>query len=440
MRILMFVLPIVFCTAVGAATPQEALLNNIKQARQSLETTENRITKERIALGEKLRKLEQEVIELRNETAVARRKMDERTLSLTQLEERLASWTEQQDYQRNLLDRYLQQSGYAYSTLEAKSLSEKIALVGDTAAAAQQTLSPQWQTQKLVLPDGAVIQANTLSVGPVTWFIQPEREIGGLASHQNGLLTATSLFDGSAYEQLNTLQHSPAGVLTLDPTLGRAVTKDNASESIIEHVVKGGIWVVPIVLFAFIATAIGLYKVTQLWRLPKQVAITSMKQVRARLKEHGEAAFKGMQQQLLKITLTAPTTRERDDELFMQLQLDKSKLDKWINTVAVTAAVAPLLGLLGTVSGMIETFRMMTAFGSSDPEVISGGIAKALVTTELGLVVAIPALILNAVLSRKAKAYYDGLESFALLLSSEQSDASNDDNAQPVSAKAVGGE
>ena len=103
-----------------------------------------------------------------------------------------------------------------------------------------------------------------------------------------------------------------------------------------------------------------------------------------------------------------------------QLQQDRQTLDKWINAVAVTAAVAPLLGLLGTVSGMIETFRMMTSFGSSDPEVISGGIAKALVTTELGLIVAIPALILNALLSRKARQYYTELENFALILSGDE--------------------
>jgi len=83
------------------------------------------------------------------------------------------------------------------------------------------------------------------------------------------------------------------------------------------------------------------------------------------------------------------------------------------------AAVSPLLGLLGTVSGMIETFKMMTLFGSGDPEVVSGGIAQALVTTELGLVVAIPALILNAVLSRKAKSYYAELENFAILISKQ---------------------
>jgi biopolymer transport protein ExbB len=130
-----------------------------------------------------------------------------------------------------------------------------------------------------------------------------------------------------------------------------------------------------------------------------------------------------MQRELIDIAQGARTPFERDDELFAKLQAFKYKLEKYNGAISITAAVAPLLGLLGTVSGMIETFRMMTAFGSSDPEIISGGIAKALVTTELGLVVAIPALILNAILSRKAKTYYDSLESFALVISSDSEEA-----------------
>jgi biopolymer transport protein ExbB len=78
---------------------------------------------------------------------------------------------------------------------------------------------------------------------------------------------------------------------------------------------------------------------------------------------------------------------------------------------------------------MIETFKMMTLFGSGDPEVVSGGIAQALVTTELGLVVAIPALILNALLSRRAKTYYNELESFAVLIS--KSDELNAAGTEP---------
>src|SRR5690606_41120684 len=103
-----------------------------------------------------------------------------------------------------------------------------------------------------------------------------------------------------------------------------------------------------------------------------------------------------------------------DDLLFNCLQSSKFKPERLLGAIAVVASIAPLLGLLGTVSGMIETFKMMTLFGSGDPEVVSGGIAQALITTELGLVVAIPALILHALLSRKARNYYHQLEALAL--------------------------
>ena len=88
-----------------------------------------------------------------------------------------------------------------------------------------------------------------------------------------------------------------------------------------------------------------------------------------------------------------------------------------LGAIALTAAVAPLLGLLGTVSGMITTFKLMTLFGSGDASAVSAGISEALVTTELGLVVAIPALLAHALMSRKVKSYYSELETTAIRLS-----------------------
>jgi biopolymer transport protein ExbB len=66
---------------------------------------------------------------------------------------------------------------------------------------------------------------------------------------------------------------------------------------------------------------------------------------------------------------------------------------------------------------MITTFRLMTLFGAGDPNAVSSGISEALVTTELGLVVAIPALLAHALLSRKVKAYFAQLENDAVNLS-----------------------
>jgi biopolymer transport protein ExbB len=69
------------------------------------------------------------------------------------------------------------------------------------------------------------------------------------------------------------------------------------------------------------------------------------------------------------------------------------ELDRYLNTLGTIAGVAPLLGLLGTVSGIIKSFNAITAVGLGDPRALSGGIAEALVCTAAGLSVAIPALI-----------------------------------------------
>lgn len=81
-----------------------------------------------------------------------------------------------------------------------------------------------------------------------------------------------------------------------------------------------------------------------------------------------------------------------------QLGEESSLLNRGLPTVAVLAAVSPLLGLLGTVTGMIETFQQITLFGTGDPKLMSGGISQALVTTQLGLSVAIPLVLFHSLL------------------------------------------
>ncbi|WP_036499020.1 MotA/TolQ/ExbB proton channel family protein [Nitrosococcus oceani] len=78
---------------------------------------------------------------------------------------------------------------------------------------------------------------------------------------------------------------------------------------------------------------------------------------------------------------------------------ERARLRRFLPTLAVFASIAPLLGLLGTVSGMIETFQSITLFGTGDPKLMSSGISLALITTELGLIVAIPILLLYSWLS-----------------------------------------
>jgi len=407
-------------TSQPATAIEQQLLDKIATAQQTLDKVENTIINERKSLAKKLATVEQQVITLRNKTRVARRLADEQTLSLSKLEQRLSTWQQQQVFQKNLLHRFLQQHQTSSELLASAEITEQISQVITKSTQLSQQFSPSWQQSNIVMPNGEIDQHPLLTIGPVTWYWNDTSNQAGFSS-----LGAHDIWQHNGYVPnsggLQDLQQSTVGNITFDPTLNRALARVQHQESMVDHVIKGGLWVIPILLFAVFALAIALAKVVQLWRLPPliQLSPTMVKSLLSNNQQNDvlSAPIKGMQKTLLAIAATASSTAQRDDELFMQLHQDKHRLERRISAIAITAAVAPLLGLLGTVSGMIETFRMMTLFGSGDAEVVSGGISQALVTTELGLMVAIPALILNAILSRKAKAYYTDLENFAILLS-----------------------
>ena len=107
--------------------------------------------------------------------------------------------------------------------------------------------------------------------------------------------------------------------------------------------------------------------------------------------------------------------REHIEDIISEAILhENAHLNRFGNVIMVVAAVAPLLGLLGTVTGMITTFDIITEFGTGDPKLLSGGISIALITTEIGLIVAIPALILGNLLNGWAEGIKENMEKAAL--------------------------
>jgi biopolymer transport protein ExbB len=108
-------------------------------------------------------------------------------------------------------------------------------------------------------------------------------------------------------------------------------------------------------------------------------------------------------------------SKELIEEVLYERMLNvQPKFEKMLPFIALTAGSAPLLGLLGTVTGMINTFKLITVFGTGDARSLSSGISEALVTTEFGLYVAIPALLLHAVLNRKAKGLVGRMEQLSV--------------------------
>jgi biopolymer transport protein ExbB len=99
------------------------------------------------------------------------------------------------------------------------------------------------------------------------------------------------------------------------------------------------------------------------------------------------------------------------------------KLNSYLTLVKMISVVAPLGGLLGTVTGMIVTFQQITLFGTGDPKLMAGGISTALVTTVLGLVVAIPTTLLYALLNTRSKNIVNILQEQASGVMAERSEA-----------------
>lgn len=130
---------------------------------------------------------------------------------------------------------------------------------------------------------------------------------------------------------------------------------------------------------------------------------------------------KGAAARVMKATVrNLDRDREHIEDIVAEAIMHESeRLDRYGSVIMVVAAVAPLLGLLGTVTGMIATFDIITEFGTGDPKLLSGGISIALVTTELGLIVAIPLLLIGNMLNGWAERIKDGMEQSALHIINE---------------------
>ena len=108
--------------------------------------------------------------------------------------------------------------------------------------------------------------------------------------------------------------------------------------------------------------------------------------------------------------------------LHEQLGRESTRVNFATVFLALIAAVAPLMGLLGTVVGMINTFQAITLYGTGDPQTMAGGISQALITTVLGLIVAVPAVLLHGLVAARGKAVVEVLKQQCVLLTGDQTE------------------
>jgi len=210
--------------------------------------------------------------------------------------------------------------------------------------------------------------------------------------------------------------------VVIDPTRGAILALLVQSPDLKERVQQGG-WIGYIIL--------GLGAIGLLIAIQRFIYLTVIGRGIAKQLKQSKANMKNPLGRILSVY----SESVMQDVETLSLKLDEAilreipKVERGLVTLAVLAAIAPMLGLLGTVSGMIETFQSITLFGTGDPKLMSGGISQALVTTELGLAVAIPILLIHSALSSKSNRLVQVLdeESAALVAQTAERQHGNTD-------------
>jgi biopolymer transport protein ExbB len=191
-----------------------------------------------------------------------------------------------------------------------------------------------------------------------------------------------------------------------------------------EIVRAGGPMMRPIILCSIAAAAIILER---LWTLQdRRVLPRELTQKVWQLIETNQVNDKVVQaleqnSPLGRVLAAGLANRHRPRDVLMERLEDTGRhviheLERFLNTLGTIAAISPLLGLLGTVTGIIKAFNAIQAGGMGDPRALSGGIAEALITTAAGLVVAIPALFAYRALRSKVDGIVVAMEKDAIRL------------------------
>lgn len=213
-------------------------------------------------------------------------------------------------------------------------------------------------------------------------------------------------------DQIDTYLAGQSEVVPVDISKGGALRRYTHELNLMDQVPKGGPLVWPILALLGLAALILLERL--IFFLRHQIRIEPfMAKLSPLLESENWQACRDLMQAnkggfIPRVLLKALPTREQsrtDMENVLQeaIMAEIPPIERFLSTLGMLAAIAPLMGLLGTVTGMINTFHVITYYGAGDPRMMSGGISEALVTTMLGLTVAIPIMLFHTLLSRRVE-------------------------------------
>lgn len=449
MKISLLTAAAVVLLPLGTLTAQTKLDSAVSSVEKSLEgslaelsTLRDEVSQTKAPLAKELNALNAEVSELRKEYEKTSRTSDATTLDLSSLELNVKQRQDEVDYVVSLMTEYISniesRADASELSLYQPTIDATLLAVDNPELARIEVITAQLEAIEMgigridsiiggqVFPGAAVTAQGELEegtfvlFGPSAYFASKSGASGLSLAGKSG--ASAIIPAGGAGSSIVDIAANGSGELPLDPTLGKAIAIASTEESVAEHILKGGIWVFPILGFAFVSLIISIYKLYELTTvkgLPAGAITKVIKLFRSGDQAqalHEARALPGPSGELIAVGVeNAEEPKELLEEILLERMIaTQPKIERLLSVIAVTAATAPLLGLLGTVTGMINTFKLITIFGTGDAKSLSGGISEALITTEFGLVVAIPSLLFHAFLSRRAKSIMAAMERSAM--------------------------
>ena len=282
------------------------------------------------------------------------------------------------------------------------------------------------QSDRVVTADGTEKPAKFLTVGAVAqvYLTEDGKESGALLYSEGG----GRQFQHELPRQIrrsirNLFESADTGkeqilLVPVDVTQGMIAGTEYRFKGIVDWFVRGGPVMVPIALVALLALIMIVNRLIVLHREAadaQQIFERALSIQKNSTWEEASGALRNTRTALAAVIAAGIEDRAAGIEKIEESMHSKAlaeigRLERFLPSIAVLATVSPLLGLLGTVTGMITTFNTIAAYGSSDPRLLSGGISEALITTEAGLIIAIPVMLIHSLLSSRVDRIIEEME------------------------------
>ncbi|MBB5350283.1 biopolymer transport protein ExbB [Haloferula luteola] len=461
-----------FLLLAGAAFAQTASEKQLNDAREELKTTRSEYTAMRTDLFRQINKLDDEALALGTELRGLEREAELRNNQRESLKREIEGREAGFNYTTGILNQY----GDAFLTrlhpAENQLYKERIDDAAAKATAAGDDLLTELD-ERLVAARvgierlGAVlgghrfdgeglrngseaIQGKFLILGPSVYMREKGGDFEGVATFTAGGTALPTVVALQGVEQggITTVVDSGTGSLPFDPTMGKAIEVQAAEESLGDTIEAGGYVGHAILLLGAIALGLTVFKVIEITRFPVPSRRLVNEVLDDLLADRQSAAAKkaatisGLSGELVRTGVERFYEKRRvlEEALFEKLVAIKPKLERFLPFLGLTAAAAPLMGLLGTVLGIIKTFKAMALYGSGNQKAFTQGISEALITTAEGLVVAIPVLVLHGLMKSLARGKFSEVEGVAISLMNGTTELERVQESKGGSAKEDGGD